>query len=85
MTNPTNAQLAKKIDGIEKAMVSGFKELHERIDPLHDYVTGQKKLEEYISSNKQGSGAVVSKDILQIIAYLALAVVLALGGRNLIS
>lgn len=85
MPNPTNAQLGKKIEKLETAMLVGFKDLHKRIDPLHDYVTGQKKVEEYISSNKQSSGTLVSKDILQIIAYLTMAVILALGGKNLIA
>lgn len=76
MQNPTNQQLAEKFDKkfekIETAMVKGFKEVNDRINPIHDFMVGQQavsSIKHEPSSKEQQLWDIIKWLILIVVAF----------------
>ena len=57
-----------------------------KLDPVIDYVKGQKTIEQYRKDNppRNGNGVTLPKEVLKTIMWLAAAILIALGGMRII-
>lgn len=85
---PTNTDLRQEIKGVKKDVNSlkgdlmTFKDtVSSKLNELHDFMIVQKDRQ----GTRNGSGVTLPKEVLKILGYLALAIVLALGGKELLN
>lgn len=88
-TQPTNHELAKKIDAVDKkvdskhkSLVSSFAkfrhEIRKELQPFHDYLVGQEAVEK---SKKGGESAKIPSEVWGLLRILALIIAYLVGAK----
>lgn len=92
MANPTNEQLAKKIEHVEldsrkrhKTLLNRFnnfeKKVWDYVAPLHDYIEQQKGYDKAMEASG-GNGVTINKEVWGFIKLLAIIIAVLVGANK---
>lgn len=79
--NPTNYDLAKKVDDGFKAVGIRLDTVENKVQTFHDFMIVQKDRD---SRPTSGAGLNITPDIIKLLTLLALAIVALVGGNAIV-